>query len=167
MVRTDIIAELETDHRVLEALFHSIHRTRLEDVGREDLLEEVAAELARHSAAEQEYLYPVVRDHVSGGDSRVAKEAGGQERLTAMLRGLESSTVHEPGFDARVRALEREVIQHVRREEHDLFPMLRRACPTEMLRHLGDEVRQDRGREPRVTGSGQADAARHDARRRG
>ncbi|MGW1071903.1 hemerythrin domain-containing protein [Streptomyces sp. NPDC002537] len=145
MARTDIITELEADHRVLEALFQSIHRTRLEDVGREDLLEEVAAELARHSAAEEQYLYPAVRARLAEGDTFVEKESGGQERLTAMLRGLESSTVYEPGFDARVRALEREVGQHVRHEEHDVFPLIRKAFPPDTLCRLGEEVRQGRG----------------------
>ncbi|GAA0354883.1 hemerythrin domain-containing protein [Streptomyces blastmyceticus] len=144
MARTDILTELETDHRVIEALFNSIHRTRLEDVRREDLLEEVATALARHSAAEEEYLYPAVREQLAEGDTFVDKEHGGQERLTAMLRGLESSTVYEPGFDARVRALEREVGQHVRHEERDVFPMLRHACPLEMLRRLGEQVREGR-----------------------
>ncbi|MFI1800297.1 hemerythrin domain-containing protein [Streptomyces sp. NPDC020379] len=146
MARTDILAELESDHRVIEALFHSIHRTRLEDVRREDLLEEVATALAQHSAAEEEYLYPAVRAQLAEGDTFVEKEHGDQERLTAMLRGLESSTVYEPGFDARVRALEREVGQHVRHEERDVFPMLRHVCPLELLRRLGEEVREGRHR---------------------
>lgn len=146
MARTDILAELESDHRVIEALFNSIHRTRLEDVRREDLLEEVATALARHSAAEEEYLYPAVRAQLAEGDTFVEKEHGDQERLTAMLRGLESSSVYEPGFDARVRALEREVGQHVRHEERDVFPMLRHVCPLELLRRLGEEVREGRHR---------------------
>ncbi|MEV6672324.1 hemerythrin domain-containing protein [Streptomyces sp. NPDC051162] len=146
MARTDILTELESDHRVIEALFNSIHRTRLEDVHREDLLEEVATALARHSAAEEEYLYPAVRAQLAEGDTFVEKEHGDQERLTAMLRGLESSTVYEPGFDARVRALEREVGQHVRHEERDVFPMLRHVCPLELLRRLGEEVKEGRHR---------------------
>ncbi|MBT2386075.1 hemerythrin domain-containing protein, partial [Streptomyces sp. ISL-11] len=137
MTRTDIITEMETDHRVIEALFTWIHRTPLEDTGRERLLEEVAAELARHMAAEERYLYPAVRAYVADGEEVVTKETARQERLTTMLRGLESSTVYEPGFDARVRALEREVSQHVRHEEHDLFPLLRQGCPLDTLRRLG------------------------------
>ncbi|MEU5420822.1 hemerythrin domain-containing protein [Streptomyces sp. NPDC001407] len=152
MARTDILTELESDHRVIEALFNSIHRTRLEDVRREDLLEEVATALARHSAAEEEYLYPAVRAQLAEGDTFVEKEHGDQERLTAMLRGLESSTVYEPGFDARVRALEREVGQHVRHEERDVFPMLRHVCPLELLRRLGEEVREGRHRSPHGLG---------------
>ncbi|GAA0485269.1 hemerythrin domain-containing protein [Streptomyces sp. NPDC046215] len=145
MARTDIITELETDHRAIEALFQGIHRTPLEDPRRESLLDEVAAELARHYAIERQYLYPALREYLAGGDACADEEAGGQERLTAMLRGLETRTVYEPGFDARVRVLEREVAQHVRHEEHDLFPRLRHTCPHGTLCRLGDEVRQGRG----------------------
>lgn len=156
MTRTDIITELETDHRVIEALFTWIHRTPLEDTGRERLLQEAAAELARHSAAQQRHLYPAVRACLPGGDDFVEKENAGQERLTAMLRGLESCTVFEPGFDGRVRALEREVVQHIRHEEHDLFPMLRQGCPADTLQQLGTRVREERSRDRAAAGGSAA-----------
>ncbi|MCD9194609.1 hemerythrin domain-containing protein [Streptomyces albireticuli] len=156
MTRTDIITELETDHRVIEALFTWIHRTPIEDTGRERLLQEAAGELARHTAAQERYLYPAVRSCLPGGDGFVEKENAGQERLTAMLRGLESCTVLEPGFDGRVRALEREVTQHIRHEEHDLFPTLRQGCPPETLQRLGAQVREDRARDRAVAGGSAA-----------
>ncbi|MEV4442036.1 hemerythrin domain-containing protein [Streptomyces sp. NPDC049577] len=138
---SDVIKELEIDHRAIEELFAQMHRTRIEDPARETLLAGVADELVRHSAVERRYLYPALREHLAEGDATAAREIRDQSRLVDMLSGLESCTVTRPGFDARVRSLEREVSQHISHEEHMLFPRLRQACPPETLDRLGDEVR--------------------------
>ncbi|MGW1197513.1 hemerythrin domain-containing protein [Streptomyces sp. NPDC002536] len=141
---SDVIKELETDHRALEGLFDQFHRTRLEDTARETLLDDVTAQLMWHSAAEQQYLYPAVREFLPQGPETAEQEITDQTHLTDMVRDLESSRVYEPGFDGRVRALEREIAQHISHEEHVLFPRLRQSCPVDTLDELGTEVRRAR-----------------------
>lgn len=58
------------------------------------------------------------------------------------MRSLESLTPSDAGFWSAVHELIREVRQHVREEEDDLFPRLRAACPHEDLRALGNKVEQ-------------------------
>jgi hemerythrin superfamily protein len=71
----NIIAELTADHREVEGLFDRFEKIAPEDhAWRRDFADEFAAELVRHSVAEEQHLYPAVREHVPGGQSMADKE---------------------------------------------------------------------------------------------
>ena len=71
----DVIAELSGDHREALALLQRIQALPSGDKARKDLLDEVTIDLVRHAVAEEEYLYPAVRERIAHGDVLADKDS--------------------------------------------------------------------------------------------
>lgn len=84
----DVVKEPETDHREVEERFAQIRLATGE--ARQALVDEVTIELVRHSAAEEAYLYPAVREHVPGGPRTADREVEDHARVERLLKDIES-----------------------------------------------------------------------------
>ncbi|WP_055587957.1 hemerythrin domain-containing protein [Peterkaempfera griseoplana] len=138
----DVIQELVTDHQEVEQIFSRIEALPSGDPGRRTCAEQATIELVRHSVAEEQYLYPAVRSHVPDGGALADKELQDHAAAEQTMKDLEGCDAGHPDFDRTVERLMREIRDHVRDEEDNLFPKLRAACPPEMLQDLGDKVRR-------------------------
>ncbi|MGP3998698.1 hemerythrin domain-containing protein [Streptomyces sp. 8N706] len=138
----DVIAELTTDHREVEDLFAQCRAAPTGDPARRQLMDRVTMELVRHSVAEEEHLYPAVREHLENGDALADKEIADHAKVEEILKDLEGRAPDDASFDQLVMQLESEVGEHVRDEEQRLFPLLRQACSTDQLMQLGQLVRR-------------------------
>jgi len=141
MADKDIIAELTGDHREVEELFGRIQATLGGDPERKRLMEQVTIELVRHSVAEEQYLYPAVREHLASGNTVADKEIADHAAVEETLKSLEGRGADDPEFDALFMTLKSQVTSHVRDEENNLFPQLRAACQQAELNKLGEKVR--------------------------
>lgn len=137
----DVIAELTVDHREVDELFDRIEHTTPAGE-RQKAAEQLTIELVRHSVAEEEHLYPAIREHFPDGDIIADKELADHARVEKMLKDLEGLDAAGPEFDLLIAALKTEVTAHVHDEEENLFPRLRQACSPEALDRLGDKVRR-------------------------
>ncbi|MBV9026111.1 MAG: hemerythrin domain-containing protein [Streptomycetaceae bacterium] len=137
----DVIAELTADHREVEDLFGRIEALPSGHRDRRKLADEVTIELVRHSVAEEQHLYPAVREHVAGGNTMADKEIADHSRVEETLKRLESCDVDDPEFDRLLVALKNEVTSHVEDEESNLFPALRAVCSQTTLDKLGEKIR--------------------------
>ncbi|MGA5760606.1 hemerythrin domain-containing protein [Nonomuraea bangladeshensis] len=137
----DVIEVLTHDHREVEQMFSELEDLRGAIGERPKLLaENVVIELVRHSVAEEQYLYPAVREHVPGGDELADDEIAEHAAAERTMQDLEQL---EPGDDRFWPVLDRlmaEVRHHLREEEDELFPRLRAACDQEQLEELGAKV---------------------------
>ncbi|SEU25613.1 hemerythrin domain-containing protein [Nonomuraea wenchangensis] len=137
----DVIAVLTHDHREVEQMFSELESMRGAIGERPKLLaENVVIELVRHSVAEEQYLYPAVREHVPGGDELADYEIAEHAAAERTMHDLEHL---EPGDDRFWPELDRlmaEVRHHLREEEDELFPRLREACDQAQLEELGAKV---------------------------
>jgi hemerythrin superfamily protein len=113
-----------------------------------DLVDEVTIELVRHSVAEEEYLYPAVREHVEGGDRLADREIADHGRVEKLLKQLEKTDADDSQMMMLLQQLMDEVSAHVQDEENNLFPMLRQACSPEALDELGDKIRRAKAMAP-------------------
>lgn len=95
----------------------------------------------RHSVAEEQYLYPAVREHVEGGGPMADKEIEDHGRVEKMLKRLEKMKTDDAQMSPLLQQLMEEVAAHVQDEESNLFPMLKRACTPQQLNDLGDKNR--------------------------
>ncbi|MGW0534894.1 hemerythrin domain-containing protein [Streptomyces sp. NPDC003032] len=138
----DVIAELTTDHREVEELFGKIEALPPGDKQRKVYAEQAVIELVRHSVAEEEYLYPAVRELVPGGDATADKELKDHAEAEQTMKGLESVEADDPEFDRLMGELMTEIRSHIRDEESNLFPRLREAATGDTLSELGDKVRR-------------------------
>ncbi|MER6573074.1 hemerythrin domain-containing protein [Streptomyces sp. NPDC001093] len=144
----NVIEELMTDHREVEEIFGRIQAMTGGGQELRDLVNEVTIELVRHSIAEEEYLYPAVREHIQGGDQIADKEIADHGRVEKLLKQLEKVQDDDPQMSPLLQQLMDEVAAHVDDEENNLFPMLRQACSSETLTELGDKVRRAKAMAP-------------------
>lgn len=138
----NVIQELTTDHREVEELFARIESSTVADPERRQLADHLTMELVRHSVAEEQYLYPVVRRYVDGGDDLADKEIVDHGEVEKLLKELEACEPGDAQFDILIAQLESSVSAHVRDEEDRLFRLLADACPPEGLDELGEKVRK-------------------------
>ncbi|WP_282692118.1 hemerythrin domain-containing protein [Streptomyces sp. CC208A] len=144
----NVIDELKADHREVEELFGRLQQMTGGGQDLRDLVDEVTIELVRHSVAEEEYLYPAVREHVEGGDRLADKEINDHSRVENLLKQLEKMDTADPRMSPTLQQLMDEVAAHVRDEENNLFPALAEACSPEQLDELGDKVRRAKSMAP-------------------
>ncbi|MFE0186764.1 hemerythrin domain-containing protein [Streptomyces sp. NPDC058989] len=137
----NIIEELTTDHREVEDLFGRIEALPSGHQDRKRLIDEVTIELVRHSVAEEQYLYPAVREHVADGGAMADKELKDHGEVEKILKRLEGCSADDPQLDQLFMTLKNAVGRHVQDEEDNLFPRLSMACSDEALKTLGDKIR--------------------------
>ncbi|MFD8430409.1 hemerythrin domain-containing protein [Streptomyces coelicoflavus] len=138
----NVIEELTADHREAESLFDRIQELPTDDAQRRELADEVTIELVRHSVAEEQYLYPAVREHVDGGAELADKEIEDHAHVEQLLKDLEGAQPGQPAFEENMTRLVQAVTDHIQDEEGRLFPLLEDACSAEQLNELGEKVRQ-------------------------
>jgi hemerythrin superfamily protein len=144
MAGRDVIEVLTHDHREVEQLFTELEPmigTGAAQAG-EERTEKVIVELVRHSVAEEEYLYPLVRDALSGGNELADREIAEHSQAEQIMKRLEQLSPDNVEFGTELRALMDVVRRHVAEEEGELFPQLRQACTTEQLHDLGEKVEE-------------------------
>lgn len=144
----NVIEELMADHREVEEIFGRIEALTVRGQGLRELVDEVTIELVRHSIAEEQYLYPAVREHIPGGDRLADKEIADHSRVEEILKQLEGMKTDDARMNATLLQLMDEVAAHVQDEENNLFPKLRQACSPEVLDDLGDKIRRAKAMAP-------------------
>ncbi|MFF2146998.1 hemerythrin domain-containing protein [Kitasatospora sp. NPDC058190] len=142
------IDELMTDHREVEEMFARIQAMTTGSQQLRDMVDEVTIELVRHSVAEEQYLYPAVREHIQGGDRLADKEIADHGRIEKILKQLEKTDTDTAQMGPLLQQLMDEVAAHVQDEENNLFPMLRQACTAQQLDDLGDKIRRAKSMAP-------------------
>lgn len=139
----DALHLLMAEHREVKAMFQRFHKLA-EAGGRGDermlLASQICVALALHAQVEEEILYPAARE-VLAGDEEIVDEAwvehAGAKTLIAQLKTMTSD---QPLFDARVKVLGEYIDHHVREEESQMFPKLRKS-PLD-LEALGEQIAQ-------------------------
>lgn len=144
----DVLKELTADHQEVEELFDRIQSLPAGDERRRDLLDSATIELVRHSVAEEQYLYPAVREYLEDGHRVADKELADHADIEGLLRELEHRGPQEAEFDHLIGRLVHAVDIHVRDEENRLFPALREVCSAEELAGLGERLREARKAAP-------------------
>ncbi|UZJ32437.1 hemerythrin domain-containing protein [Streptomyces endophytica] len=137
----NIIEELTSDHREVEDLFRRIEAVPSGHKDRKNLIDQLTIELVRHSVAEEQYLYPAVREHVADGGALADKEIKDHTEVEKILKKLEGCSADDPQLDRLFMTLKDSVTRHVQDEEATLFPQLRAVCSADALDTLGDRIR--------------------------
>jgi hemerythrin superfamily protein len=121
---TDALSVLIADHRHVEELFDRYRRISPTDASRKRILREISRSLCRHSAAEEQVVYPEARRAV---DSQAVIDDALDDHATVTnhLADLESLDWRSPEYERTVGQLIGAVRDHFAEEEENLFPVLR------------------------------------------
>jgi hemerythrin-like domain-containing protein len=134
----DAIALLKADHRSVEKLFREFERSsETAHKTRRKLVDKMIFELSVHAAIEEQFLYPTARREVPDVESDVLEAMEEHHVAKWLLSELERTDPTDERFGPKVTVLIENVRHHVREEEQDLFPELRRAVGRSELRELG------------------------------
>jgi hemerythrin superfamily protein len=120
-------------HRRLETTLGALSAAP-DEAERCRLLNEVTAELAGHTVAEETDLYPAVRGNLPDGDVVVRELADDNATIERLIKGLHNVRVTDSGFTALVDRLIHGVRAHIHDEESRVFPRL--AVPPDQRRPL-------------------------------
>jgi hemerythrin superfamily protein len=122
----DAIALLKQDHRTVSALFEEFEKADEEE--QSSIAQRVCQLLTVHATIEEELLYPAAKAAFEDEENddlvnEAEVEHGSVKELIAKIEGMASDDEH---FKATVTVLGEYVKHHVREEENELFPQLRK-----------------------------------------
>lgn len=136
--RTDVpdaVAQLTDDHRALHRLFKDYDKLVRHQAGAEErarLAGRIGSELELHMRLEEELLYPACRDQMHENDL-VDEAVVEHESARELMRQIGGMHPDEALYDAKVKVLGEYIEHHVREEEQELFPKVRRRLDTEAI----------------------------------
>jgi hemerythrin-like domain-containing protein len=134
----DPVAILKRDHREVAQMLKTLEASK-PGARRRQTVDKLTRELELHMDIEERDIYPVVQ-RVVGEEE--AEEAGVEHRLAREGLAELNRLVDEPGFGAAVAMLTAGIRHHVKEEEQEVFPELKRKIDREQLAELGDRVAQ-------------------------
>jgi hemerythrin superfamily protein len=136
----DAIALLQQQHREVEQLFEQIKAGAAEGELRRRVLA-LADALSAHASIEEDSFYPAAKSEETEDLLRESvTEHLGVKRLLVDLLDMD---VSDERFDATISVLEEQVKHHVKEEEGDLIPKVRRLLSAEALEELGAQMETD------------------------
>jgi hemerythrin superfamily protein len=118
----DVTRILEADHRQVEDLFDKIEGA--EGKARQPFIDELVTSLRAHMELEEKVVYPVM-EPVTGHED--VQEGVTEHKLARKgLDDVVKLAPDEPGFGAALDAVKAGITHHVKEEEDDVFPKLRK-----------------------------------------
>ncbi len=120
----DIMQVLHRDHVKVDELFFQFAKSE-DDSEKKDIVDQIILELTLHAKAEEEIVYPKIRDGEKEVESMM-DEADTEHHvvkfLLAELGGMKPSDDH---YDSKVTVLSELVKHHVEEEEKEIFEKLK------------------------------------------
>lgn len=143
----DALKLLKEDHRHVEALFEQFESARKPERKRQ-IVQTLCAELTVHAQLEEKHFYPAVREALLKKDDHLLDEAEVEHAgVKALMAQLESESPDAQLYEAKVTVLKEYVHHHVKEEEKQLFPRIRKsaldtAALGEVLQRRKQELQQ-------------------------
>lgn len=133
----DAVALLKADHREVDELVQQFEKARSDR--KEAIARRICTALTVHAQIEEELLYPAARNVLDSDDMDLVDEADVEHAsIKQLVAEVESASPSDALFDAKVKVIGEYVKHHVKEEERELFPKLRR---TELdLKALGAQL---------------------------
>ena len=133
----DAVALLKADHREVDELVQQFEKARSDR--KEAIARRICTALTVHAQIEEELLYPAARNVLDPDDMDLVDEADVEHAsIKQLVAEVESASPSDALYDAKVKVIGEYVKHHVKEEERELFPKLRR---TELdLKALGVQL---------------------------
>lgn len=137
----DAIDLLVADHREVKALFKEYDKLvkAQADAGEKQVVAaQICVMLTAHATAEEELFYPRARE-VLGEDEDLVDEADVEHASAKeLIAQIEDGSPDDPLYDAKVKVLGEYIDHHVKEEEGEMFPKVRKSDLD--LDILGEEI---------------------------
>ena len=125
MAANDTIALLKADHKEVSDMLEKFASARS---SKEKLAHQICQALTVHAQIEEEIFYPAAREALGEDGKDLLDEAKVEHNsLKKLIAEIEGSSPEEDLFDAHVKVLGEHVKHHVKEEEGEIFPKLRKS----------------------------------------
>jgi acetyl esterase len=138
----DVAQLIAEDHRNVEQLFAQLESG---EGDRRRLVDQVIGELSAHAEAEEQVVYPAIRDTVAGGGRMADQAIAEHKTMKQALAKLEQGQPGDLEFENALTALMDAVRSHVPEEENELLPALRTTIGEDKMQELGKIFDQVKG----------------------
>ncbi len=122
----DAITLLIKDHEEVKAMFKEYEGlTKRAVVGKKKLATQICRSLTLHAMLEEEIFYPAVRRAIKEDDlmDESLVEHASVKELIAQVENMEPD---DDLYDAKLKVMSEQVEHHVREEEGEMFPKVRK-----------------------------------------
>ncbi len=142
MFGTNAVDLLEEDHKKVKQLFkdyEDLVKNKGSATQKHKIAMDICKELTVHAKVEEEIFYPKVRKAIGEKDMLDEAEV---EHSTAkdLIRQIENGTPKDDLYDAKVIVLGEYINHHVKEEEGEMFPKVRRSDLD--LKKMGEELQK-------------------------
>jgi hemerythrin-like domain-containing protein len=137
---TDMVSVLVKDHDEMKEYFRELEAAT-DAEHRREIADKLTAEVARHSVAEEMYLYPAARKILPNGDQLIDEEIKEHAEVEELLKQWEGMDGDDPRFMTTFRQIRDGLLHHIDEEEQPkLFPEMQAALSQEEQEHLGAKI---------------------------
>lgn len=134
-LKGDWMEGLKAEHRTALALFDALQATDSSHTQRRRmLLMQLKHALAKHALAEENVIYPALREWGDKADADKLNHDHGY--VKQYLYALENMAKDAPDFPMQVAEFRETLEAHIREEEEDIFPQLHQALSEEKNKAL-------------------------------
>jgi hemerythrin superfamily protein len=126
--KDDAVKLLKADHKEVADLVEKFESGRISKDRKVAIAKQICMALTVHAQIEEEIFYPAVREAVRGGDDLLDEAAVEHGSIKELVAAIENASPDDDElFEARVKVLGEYVKHHVKEEEGQLFPKVRKS----------------------------------------
>ncbi len=126
--KDDAIKLLKADHKEVAEMVAKFENGRLSKDRKLGTARQICMALTVHAQIEEEIFYPAAREAVRSGEDLLDEAAVEHGSIKELVAAIENASPDDDElFDARVKVLGEYVKHHVKEEENELFPKIRKS----------------------------------------
>jgi len=126
----DAVDQLIADHKDVKALFKdydTLVKAEAQAEDKQTIALQICTMLTAHATVEEELFYPAARS-VLGDDEDLVDEADVEHASCKdLIAQIETASPDDPLYDAKVKVLSEYIAHHVKEEEGEMFPKVRKS----------------------------------------
>lgn len=134
---------LKKDHRMVSGLIAAVQMTpRGKTTVRRTLFEQIRHSVMVHAQAEEEVLYPAMRNFLMMDQGKVDEAYREHQQVKDLLNDLATMDPGTESFDTKFADFKTRIEHHVEEEENEMFQTLLQRMPAEQQEELGRRIHQ-------------------------
>jgi hemerythrin superfamily protein len=137
----NLFENIKYDHEVQRSLLDKLVDTQGNSQEREKIYDELKNHLKTHADAEERYFYRPLFKHDATQD-QARHSVAEHEEIDEILNTLDETAMDNPAWLHAAKELRHKVIHHLDEEEHDVFPMARKAINEDERSTLSESYRE-------------------------